>query len=195
LDKDENGKPITVELKQGGEDIPVTNENKEEYINLVLHYYLHSTKQMDAIKETFHQFVPLDLLQEFEPQELEQILCGKQKIDRNDFKANTVYGDGLSESSAVVKMFWEILSTLQEEEFIKFIQFTTGTTKVPVGGFAHLYGSNGPQKFQIWQKKVQGLPTAHACFNRLELPMCTDKEKLKKELLLAINETAGFCLE
>jgi len=196
LEKDENGKPITVELKKCGEEIPVTNENKEEYISLVLHHYFHSTKpQLDAIKESFHQFVPFELLQEFEPRELQQIFCGSPQIDKNDLKAHTEYGEGFSESSPVIKMFWEIFSTFQDDEVAKFLQFTTGTNKVPVGGFAHLYGSNGPQRLQISPKKVCGLPTAHSCFNRLELPNYSDKEKLKKDLLLAISETSGFGLE
>jgi len=110
-------------------------------------------------------------------------------------KANTEYCDGLSDSSPVIKLFWEVYSTLHDDEVVKFLQFTTGTTKVPVGGVAHIYGSNGPQKLQISPKKVAGLPTAHSCFNRLELPNYTDKDKLKKELLLAISETAGFGLE
>jgi len=158
LDKDENGKPVTFELKKGGEEIPVTNENKDEYINLVMNHYFNSTKlQMDAIKETFHIFVPFDYIQEFEPEEFEQILCGNPQIDKNDLKSNTEYGDIFSESSPVIKMFWEVFMTLQDDEVVKFLQFTTGTTKVPVGGFAHLYGSNGLQKFQICLKKVNGL--------------------------------------
>jgi len=116
-------------------------------------------------------------------------------VDRNDLKVNTEYGEGLSEASPVIKLFWEILNSFHEEDMTKFLQFTTGTNRVPVGGFAYLYGSNGPQKFQIFLKKVAGLPTAHSCFNRLELPNYTDKEKFKKDLLYAINETSGFGLE
>jgi len=86
--------------------------------------------------------------------------------------------------------------TLSQEELRSFLQFTTGSNKVPVGGFSHLYGSNGPQKFTIVPKKIPGLPTAHSCFNRLDLPSYyTDKEKLKKDLLFATTETHCFGLE
>jgi hypothetical protein len=196
MDKDINGNTETIELKNGGEDIPVTNENKEEFINLVLNHYLNTTKpQMDVIKSTFYEFVPLDFIQDFEPNELEQIISGAQQIDVNDLKAHTEYGDGYTDKSESIKLFWEVLMSFQEEELVKFLQFTTGTNKVPVGGFGHLYGSNGPQKFQIIPKKLNGLPTAHSCFNRLELPNYTDKEKLKRDLLYAVTETAGFGLE
>jgi hypothetical protein len=87
------------------------------------------------------------------------------------------------------------MSSLSQDELRSFLQFTTGSNKVPIGGFAHLYGSNGPQKFTIVPKKTHGLPTAHSCFNRLDLPNIADKEKFKKDLLYAINETQGFGLE
>jgi len=195
-EKDIDGKPRTIELKPGGEDLPVTNDNKEEFVNLVINYYINlSQNQMEVIKSAFYEFVPIDFIQEFEPNELEQLICGIQQIDINDLRANTEYGEGFSESTQTIKLFWEVLLQFQEDELSKFLQFTTGTSKVPVGGFCHLSGSNGPQKIQIIPKKLYGLPTAHSCFNRLELPVYTDKEKLKRELLYAITETSGFGLE
>ena len=42
------------------------------------------------------------------------------------------------------------------------LQFVTGTSRVPMNGFAELYGSNGPQKFTIepWGT-AHSLPRAH----------------------------------
>jgi len=195
-DKDADGKEIVIPLMDGGDTIAVTNSNKEQYIDLVLRYYFNSTDhQMEKIKNGFFQFVPLEYLQEFEPEEIEQLLGGNREIDITNLKANTEYGEGYSESHQVMKLFWEVMASLNQEELSRFLQFITGSTKVPVGGFAHLYGSNGPQKFLIQQKKTSGLPTAHSCFNRLELPTYTDKDKLKKDLLYAVNETCGFGLE
>jgi len=196
-DKNEEGKQIVIELKKDEPNLTVTNENKKEYIDQVLKYYFHSMDaQLAALKEGFQQFVPVDLLKEFEPEELEQIMGGNKDIDINDLKGNTEYGEGYADTNGVVKLFWEVMNTLSQEELKSFLQFSTGSNKVPVGGFLHLYGSNGPQKFTIIPKKTTGLPTAHSCFNRLELPgVYTDKEKLKKDLLYAITETQGFGLE
>jgi len=194
-DKNDDGKPFVVELKKEP-DLVVTNENKKEYIDLVLNYYFHSIDlQMAALKEGFQQFVPFDYLKDFEPEEFEQIMGGHKDIDVNDLKANTEYGDGYSDTHSVIKLFWEVMITLSQDELRNFMQFTTGSNKIPVGGFSHLYGSNGPQKFTIIPKKTSGLPTAHSCFNRLELPGYVDKDKLKKDLLYAISETQGFGLE
>jgi len=195
-DKDNQGNTSTVNLKPDDPDLILTEENKQEYIGLLMKYYLYSTEsQMNAIKDGFNQFVPLEYLKEFEPEELEQLLAGNKDIDIQDLKLNTEYGEGYTESHAVIKLFWEVMFTLSQDELRSVIQFTTGSNKVPVGGFSHLYGSNGPQKFTIVPKKSPGLPTAHSCFNRLDLPSYTDKEKLKKDLLFATTETHGFGLE
>ena len=73
--------------------------------------------------------------------------------------------------------------------------FVTGTSKVPLGGFAALMGMRGIQRFSI-HKAYGGdgtLPTAHTCFNQLDLPQYTTKEKLREKLVYCIREGAeGF---
>jgi len=196
-DRDSKGNTTAVNLKPENPDLLVSNENKNEYLDLLVKYYFQSTdSQMNAIKEGFYEFVPLEYLKEFEPEELELLLSGNKDIDVTDLKNNSEYGEGYSDSHTAIKLFWEVLSSLNQDELRAFLQFTTGSNKVPVGGFSHLYGSNGPQKFTIVMKKSQGLPSAHSCFNRLDLnPNYIDKEKLKKDLLYAITETNGFGLE
>lgn len=70
-----------------------------------------------------------------------------------------------------------------------------GTSKVPLGGFGQLFGIAGEQKFTI-QKGNGGperLPTAHTCFNQLDLHKYSSKEQLRDRLVLAIHEGAtGF---
>jgi len=195
-DKDRKGNTITVNLKPEDPDLMVTQENKTEYLDLLVKHFFHTTEnQMDAINDGFYQFCPLEYLGEFEPEELEQLLAGSKDIDVLDLKMNTEYGEPYCETYPVIKLFWEVMFTLSQDELRTFLQFTTGSNKVPIGGFSHLYGSNGPQKFTIVPKKVLGLPTAHSCFNRLDVPTIVDKEKFKKDLLFAITETHGFGLE
>lgn len=49
---------------------------------------------------------------------------------------------------------------------------------------------NGPQRFQIHRAHggSDRLPSAHTCFNQLDLPEYTSREQLKERLLLAIRE-------
>jgi len=96
-------------------------------------------------------------------------MAGSKDIDVCDLKSNTEYGEGYSDNHAVIKNYWEVMSSLSQDELRSFLQFTTGSNKVPIGGFAHLYGSNGPQKFTIVPKKTLGLPTAHSWFVLINL--------------------------
>jgi E3 ubiquitin-protein ligase HUWE1 len=70
-----------------------------------------------------------------------------------------------------------------------------GTSKVPLDGFKALQGVSGPQKFQIHKAygPANRLPSAHTCFNQLDLTEYETKEQLKERLLLAIHEgSEGF---
>jgi E3 ubiquitin-protein ligase HUWE1 len=66
---------------------------------------------------------------------------------------------------------------------------------VPLEGFTALTGISGPQKFSIHRAggSADRLPTAHTCFNQLDLPAYESAAQLKERLLLAIHEGAtGF---
>jgi E3 ubiquitin-protein ligase HUWE1 len=65
---------------------------------------------------------------------------------------------------------------------------------VPLGGFGQLQGVSGAQKFSIHlgHGGSDRLPTAHTCFNQLDLQRYDSKESLKERLMLAIHEGGGF---
>ena len=67
--------------------------------------------------------------------------------------------------------------------------------QVPLQGFAALEGMNGAQKFQIHRddRSTDRLPSAHTCFNQLDLPAYETYDKLKTYLMKAIQECSeGF---
>jgi len=74
------------------------------------------------------------------------------------------------------------------------VQFITGTSKVPLEGFSNLQGMRGTQLFNIHRAfNESSLPSAHTCFNQLDLPNYKSEEILKEKLLIAINEgSEGF---
>ncbi|GMN62344.1 hypothetical protein TIFTF001_031415 [Ficus carica] len=83
-----------------------------------------------------------------------------------------------------------LISGLPEIDYLFICGF-----QVPLEGFKALQGISGPQRFQI--HKAYGapdrLPSAHTCFNQLDLPEYTSKEQLHERLLLAIHEASeGF---
>jgi len=82
---------------------------------------------------------------------------------------------------------------MDNEKRARLLQFACGTCRVPVGGFAELMGSNGPQRFCIEKVgKETWLPRSHTCFNRLDLPPYKNYEQLVEKLSFAIEETEGF---
>ena len=55
------------------------------------------------------------------------------------------------------------MRSFDQAERAKLVQFVTGTSKVPLQGFAALEGMNGTQKFQILRddRATDRLPSAH----------------------------------
>ncbi|KAE9610601.1 putative aminoacyltransferase, E1 ubiquitin-activating enzyme [Lupinus albus] len=184
------------ELKPGGRNIRVTEETKHEYVDLVAEHMLTNAirPQINSFLEGFNELVPGELISIFNDKELELLISGLPEIDFDDLKANTEY-TGYTVASTVVQWFWEVVKSFNKEDMARFLQFVTGTSKVPLEGFKVLQGISGPQRFQI--HKAYGapdrLPSAHTCFNQLDLPEYTSKEQLQERLLLAIHEASeGF---
>lgn len=86
--------------------------------------------------------------------------------------------------------FWEVLYSLSEDLQKKFLLFTTGSDRVPVGGM-------GEMTFKVTKlsNKPQNLPEAHTCFNQLVLPQYESQETLHEKLIIAISNAEGFGLE
>ncbi|KAH3774569.1 E3 ubiquitin-protein ligase Su(dx)-like isoform X2 [Dreissena polymorpha] len=188
------GKITQHDLKENGSEVAVTNENKEEYINLMTNWRFTRgvEEQTKAFLDGFSEVVPLEWLQYFDERELELMLCGMQEIDVDDWERNTIYRHYQRTSKQVV-WFWKFVRELENEKRIRLLQFVTGTCRLPVGGFAELMGSNGPQRFCIEKVgKETWLPRSHTCFNRIDLPPYRSYEQLVEKLTMAIEETEGF---
>jgi len=188
------GKLTEHELKEGGKDIEVTDENKHEYIELITEWRFSRgvKEQTEAFIRGFNEVLPMYWLQYFDERELEILLCGMQEYDIDDWQQNTVYRN-YTKTTRQVQWFWQAVKSFDNEKCARLLQFVTGTCRLPVGGFAELIGSNGPQKFCIEKVgKETWLPRSHTCFNRLDLPPYKSYEQLLEKLTFAIEETEGF---
>ncbi|KAI3685801.1 hypothetical protein L6452_35059 [Arctium lappa] len=184
------------ELIPGGRNIRVTEENKHKYVDLIAEHRLTTAirPQINAFLEGFNELIPRDLISIFHDKELELLISGLPDIDLDDMKANTEYS-GYSAASPVIQWFWEVAQGFSKEDKARLLQFVTGTSKVPLEGFSALQGISGSQKFQIHKAygRPDHLPSAHTCFNQLDLPEYPSKEHLEERLLLAIHEAnEGF---
>uniref|UniRef100_A0A672ZBD2 HECT-type E3 ubiquitin transferase n=1 Tax=Sphaeramia orbicularis TaxID=375764 RepID=A0A672ZBD2_9TELE len=189
IDEELFGQTHQHELKPGGTEIVVTNENKKEYIQLFIQYKY----MVHFVFQGFFELIPQDLIKIFDENELELLMCGLGDVDVNDWRENTKYKNGYCPNHAVIQWFWKTVLLMDAEKRIRLLQFVTGTSRVPMNGFAELYGSNGPQLFTIEQWGTRDkLPRAHTCFNRLDLPPYESFEELREKLHIAIENAQGF---
>jgi len=184
------------DLIADGRNVIVTDENKQDYIKLVCQMKMTGAirKQLSAFLEGFYDIIPRRLIAIFNEQELELLLSGLPDINIDDLKANTEYHKYTATSLQIV-WFWRALRSFDQTDRAKFLQFVTGSSKVPLQGFGALEGMNGVQKFQIHRddRSTDRLPAAHTCFNQLDLPAYETYDKLRSYLLKAIQECSeGF---
>ncbi|XP_043794600.1 E3 ubiquitin-protein ligase SMURF2 [Apis laboriosa] len=190
------------ELKPGGKDIPVTEENKKEYVRLYVNYrFMRGIEQQFlALQKGFHELIPPQLLRPFDERELELVIGGLGTIDINDWKMHTRLKH-CTPDTPVVKWFWQIVESYGEEMRARLLQFVTGSSRVPLQGFKALQGSTGaagPRLFTIHAVDApsENLPKAHTCFNRIDIPESYPSyQKMLDKLTQAVEETCGFAVE
>ncbi|KAF9291581.1 hypothetical protein BGZ88_006823 [Linnemannia elongata] len=196
VETDDFGTMKTVDLKPNGRNIPVTEENKHEYVKYITEQKLTLAikDQIHSFLQGFHEIIPAHLISIFNEQELELLISGLPDIDVDEWKNNAEY-QNYSQASPQIQYFWRAVRSFDQTERAKLLQFVTGTSKVPLGGFSQLQGISGVQKFQIHKdfSSTKRLPSAHTCFNQLDLPEYETYDELRQQLLTAISEcSTGF---
>ncbi|KAK8165547.1 hypothetical protein BKA80DRAFT_342647 [Phyllosticta citrichinensis] len=192
VDVEEFGITRTVDLIENGRNIPVTEDNKHEYVRLMVEHRLTGSveEQLREFLKGFHDIVPPELISIFNEQELELLISGLPEIDVDDWKNNTEYHN-YTPASPQIQWFWRAVRSFDKEERAKLLQFVTGTSKVPLNGFKELEGMNGFSKFNIHRDfgSKDRLPSSHTCFNQLDLPEYESYEQLRQQVYTAM--TAG----
>lgn len=181
------GEVVTVDLKDGGRDVEVTELNKKDYVDLVTEYRIERrvSEQFEAFMSGFNELIPQELISVFDERELELLIGGMSEIDVDDWQKHTDYR-GYNPSDEVVEWFWKIVRSWPAERKARLLQFTTGTSRIPVNGFKDLQGSDGPRRFTIEKAgEITQLPKSHTCFNRIDLPAYKSYDTLEQKLTLA----------
>ncbi|KAG7352855.1 HECT-domain ubiquitin-transferase [Nitzschia inconspicua] len=191
------GTSQTVDLIEDGRNVPVTEENKAKYVSLVCQHRMTTaiSSQIKSYLDGFYELVSKDLIQIFTPRELELLISGLPDIDILDLKKNTDYV-GWKATDQQIEWFWNVMFSLSRKQKASFLQFVTGSSKVPLAGFGELPGMRGVQKFSIHKAggSTGALMSAHTCFNSLDLPVYKSEDELREKLLYAINEGGGAFL-
>ena len=188
----ELGEERRLDLKPDGANIPVTKDNREEFVLRYVSWIL-----VDSIKSQWEAFesgvmrimedASLDL---FLPEELELLVVGSGVLDFKALESNTVYEGGYDAESEVIKNFWLFVNSSSRETQVQLLKFATAITKAPIGGLAKM-----PFIIQRAGPDSGLLPTSHTCFNTLLLPdYGSDYEKLIRSVLGAPTTPCVGCI-
>ncbi|XP_062331173.1 probable E3 ubiquitin-protein ligase HECTD2 isoform X1 [Osmerus eperlanus] len=178
-------------LKSGGDKIPVTNQNRKEFVQLYIDFLLNKSifRQFAAFYHGFHSVCSSDALMLLRPEEVEVLVCGSPNLDMSTLQRLAQY-EGYSKTDPTVRAFWEVVLAFPPEMQKKLLHFSTGSDRVPVGGVADL-------NFKISRMDVSTdwLPVSHTCFNQICLPPYKTKKELKQKITIAMSNSEGFGLE
>ena len=110
-----------------------------------------------ALQKGFHELIPPHLLKDFDERELELLISGLGKVDVDDWRTNTRLKN-CSPDTNTIKWFWKVghspilyclyltppaqaVESYDDEKRARLLQFVTGSSRVPLGGFKALQGT------------------------------------------------------
>jgi len=129
-----------IELIPGGSDISVNIDNVAEYVDYVLDFTLGSgvERQIEEFRSGFTSVFPYSALQAFTPSEL-VMLFGRNEEDWTlETLMDSIKADhGFNLDSRSVRNLLQTMSELSLQQRRDFLQFVTGSPKLPIGGKFH----------------------------------------------------------
>ncbi|KAG0694768.1 HECT-domain-containing protein [Suillus ampliporus] len=183
-----------VDLIPDGSNVPVTRENRLQYIYLTSHYRLSKQikLQSEAFFEGLSDMIDPKWLRMFNQQELQILLGGvNAPVDVQDLRAHTQYGGLYDNDEPTIQAFWKVMEDFDQEQRRLFLRFVTSCSRPPLLGFKQL---NPLFAIRDAGSDEHRLPTSSTCVNLLKLPRYTSEKVLHDKLLQAISSGAGFDL-
>ncbi|KAL1966277.1 hypothetical protein VTN77DRAFT_4630 [Rasamsonia byssochlamydoides] len=186
----------SIELIPNGSNIAVTIDNVDVYVDRVIDMTLGSgvRRQIEAFRTGFSQVFPYSALRAFTPNEL-VMLFGRVEEDWSiETLMDSIKADhGFNMDSKSVRNLLQTMSEFTPQQRRDFLQFVTGSPKLPIGGFKSL-----TPMFTVVCRPSEPpytpddyLPSVMTCVNYLKLPDYSSLEVLRERLLTAIREGQG----
>ncbi|CAG9769753.1 unnamed protein product [Ceutorhynchus assimilis] len=186
-----------VELMKNGKNTHLSIHNLHVYVKVITHWMLYEgiARQMEALREGFDSVFPSKNLRVFQPEELEQVFCGSPKDHVAGWDVKTLMDccrpdHGYTADSRAIRFLFEVLSSYDSEEQRMFVQFLTGSPRLPVGGFKAL-----SPPLTVVRKTLEPnmnpddfLPSVMTCVNYLKLPDYSSLEVMRNKLKVAASE-------
>ena len=194
-------RPAPTDLKHNGAAIAVAEDNRLEYLQLMVEHRLVGglQKQVAAFRNglgVFFQDGVLDELRQlFDPADVQLLLCGTADIDVDGWQQSAEYEGGLDAGMAEATWFWAAVRALSAEHRAKLLHFSTGSSRAPAAGFTALRGYSGQVhrfRLQLVDGGPERLPAAATCFNTLKLPRYRSEQQTQDRIVTAITGARGF---
>ncbi|CAJ1065607.1 hypothetical protein L3Q82_018869%2C partial [Xyrichtys novacula] len=186
----------SVELEPAEPGKAVTASNKKQFVNTFIDYAFNKSVEevFEEFKRGFFKVCEYDVVDFFQPEELQTVMVGQEDYDWDVFKQNAVYEGDYHAKHPNIIVFWKVFERLTAEEKKKFLLFLTGSDRVPFLGMKSI------------KMRVALLPNANethrpeslTCHNLLLLPVYQRypvEETMETKLLQAINHNRGFWKE
>jgi len=195
------GQTINIELCDNGASRPVTNSNRQEFVDLYIRHELDSrvAKQFEPFKRGFMTVCGGNALSLFQPEEIEQLIRGSDEpLDVDALKCVATYENfrranrdiaNPAEEVALVRWFWDFFTAADPKMQRKLLSFITGSDRIPAVGATSLvirvvFGGMDDTRY----------PVARTCFNSLRLYGYRTREELARRLTRAVMDSEGFGL-
>ncbi|KAG2227218.1 hypothetical protein INT45_008462 [Circinella minor] len=182
-----------IKLKNNGDNIQVTIQNLEEYLDLVVDKIIGSgiKEQLNMFRQGFNRVFDLNNLKVLTPNELVALFGNSVEDWSYQTISNAIHADhGFTLESHTVKYLISILADMKKEERRDFLQFTTGSPRLPIGGWQAMR-----PVFTVVRKQCEPpfvaddyLPSVMTCANYLKLPDYSSKQVLQQRLLKSMRE-------
>ncbi|KAI8088966.1 uncharacterized protein BX664DRAFT_279651 [Halteromyces radiatus] len=182
-----------IHLKDEGDKIPVTIHNLANYVDLLVDATVGSgvSKQIDAFRTGFSESFPINDLKILTCDELVSLFGTSDEDWSLTTLMDTIKADhGFTMDSTAMQHLLEILSELDHQGRRDFLQFTTGSPRLPIGGWKALR-----PPFTVVRKMSEPplsandyLPSVMTCANYFKMPDYSDKATMLKRLQTAMSE-------
>lgn len=185
----------TIELHAGGRDESVTGANVERYISEVLDWTLHKgiRAAVRAFRRGFNLIFPISAMSSFTADEL-VMLFGNTEEDWTEttLVASVKPDHGLNADSPTFRDIVAIMAAFDVTERREFLQWLTGSPKLPIGGFSGLHPQltivKRPHEAPLTPDDY--LPSVMTCVNYLKMPNYSTRDKMRERLQTAMKEGA-----
>ncbi|XP_029373906.1 probable E3 ubiquitin-protein ligase HERC6 isoform X2 [Echeneis naucrates] len=185
------GEEVELDPKEPGK--PVTWSNRQEFVAAFVNYVFNKSVEsvFEEFRRGFFKVCNMNVVDFFQPEELQAVMVGQEDYDWEVFKQNTLYEGDYHAGHPNIITFWEVFDSLTAEEKKKFFLFLTGCDRVPFLGMEKVRMTIAV----LPNSSERHLPESLTCHCLLLLPIYQRypvERTMQSQLRHAINHNRGF---